>query len=196
MVQESAYRSGIHATECNWATGATLTRLEHHPRRFGTATGWAIPLPMLNLPPLAVFTLSFLGGLAVLGLAASFLVLPLDLQPVRGVSLLNIGLALMAAVICAFGVILLVRAVFGQDSQDGLLDFEAGPGRADTRLEHRRNHLLVLGLTEDASQEEIRDAFRNLVRRCHPDLHPNDPRASVVFRKAMAARDALLAGQG
>ena len=34
----------------------------------------------------------------------------------------------------------------------------------------------VLGVGPDASQEEIKKAYRQKAKECHPDLHPDDPK--------------------
>ena len=36
----------------------------------------------------------------------------------------------------------------------------------------------VLGVGPDASQEEIKKAYRQKAKECHPDLHPDDPHAT------------------
>ena len=36
----------------------------------------------------------------------------------------------------------------------------------------------VLGVSETASQDEIKRAYRRKAKECHPDLHPNDPDAA------------------
>jgi len=48
----------------------------------------------------------------------------------------------------------------------------------------------LLGIDEDASQEEIKDAFRTQVREYHPDLN-DDPRAPAQFTALKKAYDTL-----
>ena len=38
-----------------------------------------------------------------------------------------------------------------------------------------KNPYTVLGVSEAASDEEIRAAYRRLAKKYHPDLNPNDP---------------------
>ncbi len=53
------------------------------------------------------------------------------------------------------------------------------------------NPYTVLGLTKNASQDEIKQAFRKLARKMHPDLNPNDPKAEDKFKELNAAYDIL-----
>ena len=39
----------------------------------------------------------------------------------------------------------------------------------------------ILGVSKDASQEDIKKAFKKLARKYHPDLNPNDPEAHRKF---------------
>jgi DnaJ-class molecular chaperone len=48
-----------------------------------------------------------------------------------------------------------------------------------------------LGLTKTASAEDIKKAYRKLVRTSHPDLHPDDPGAEARFKSIAAAHDLL-----
>jgi curved DNA-binding protein CbpA len=45
----------------------------------------------------------------------------------------------------------------------------------------------VLGLTEKATSEEIRANYRNLVKKLHPDLNPNDEEAQERFKQVTTA---------
>lgn len=50
----------------------------------------------------------------------------------------------------------------------------------------------VLGVSEDASEEEIRSAFRRLAKKYHPDVADIDKeRAEEVFKNIAAAYDVL-----
>ena len=49
----------------------------------------------------------------------------------------------------------------------------------------------ALGLSRDASQEDIRKAHRMLVRKYHPDANPEDPRAEQRFKKVQQAYEVL-----
>jgi len=54
-----------------------------------------------------------------------------------------------------------------------------------------KNYYDVLGVSKDASQEEIKTAFRKLARQYHPDLHPNDPQAAEKFKEINEAYETL-----
>jgi curved DNA-binding protein CbpA len=49
----------------------------------------------------------------------------------------------------------------------------------------------ALGLSREASQEDIRKAHRKLVRKYHPDANPEDPRAEERFKEVQRAYEVL-----
>ncbi len=49
----------------------------------------------------------------------------------------------------------------------------------------------VLGVARDASDGEIKKAFRNLARQLHPDVNPDDPEAGERFRVVAEAYEVL-----
>lgn len=49
----------------------------------------------------------------------------------------------------------------------------------------------ALGLTKSASADDIKKAYRKLVRTSHPDLHPDDAAAEARFKAISAAYDIL-----
>ncbi|MEZ4327955.1 MAG: J domain-containing protein [Polyangiales bacterium] len=48
-----------------------------------------------------------------------------------------------------------------------------------------------LGLTSEASPDEIKKAYRKLARKWHPDLNPDDPAAEENFKQIAAAHEVL-----
>ena len=49
----------------------------------------------------------------------------------------------------------------------------------------------TLGISRDASQAEIQKAYRDLARKYHPDLNPDDKKAKEKFQKVQGAFDVL-----
>src|SRR5918992_6175910 len=49
----------------------------------------------------------------------------------------------------------------------------------------------VLGLSREASQDDIQQAHRKLVRKYHPDANPEDPRAEERFKEVQRAYEVL-----
>lgn len=47
----------------------------------------------------------------------------------------------------------------------------------------------ILGVSKDASEDDIRRIFRRLAKECHPDLHPGDTAAAERFKRISAAYD-------
>jgi DnaJ-class molecular chaperone len=53
------------------------------------------------------------------------------------------------------------------------------------------DHYQTLGVPRTASAEDIRKAYRELARKFHPDLHPDDEAAKEKFKKVQSAFDVL-----
>lgn len=49
----------------------------------------------------------------------------------------------------------------------------------------------VLGVPRDASQDDIKKAYRTLARKLHPDANPDDPTAEDRFKEVTAANETL-----
>ena len=49
----------------------------------------------------------------------------------------------------------------------------------------------TLGLTKNASEEDIKKAYRKLARKHHPDLNPNDKEANKKFQQINEANEVL-----
>ena len=54
-----------------------------------------------------------------------------------------------------------------------------------------RDYYEILGVPRDATQEEIKRAYRRLIRKYHPDLNPNDPTAEERFKEIREAYEVL-----
>jgi molecular chaperone DnaJ len=54
-----------------------------------------------------------------------------------------------------------------------------------------KDYYEVLGVKKNASQEEIRKAFRKLARKHHPDVNPGDKAAEEKFKQISEANDVL-----
>ena len=49
----------------------------------------------------------------------------------------------------------------------------------------------ALGLSKDATADEIKKAYRKIARTNHPDLNPDNPAAEARFKEAGRAHDLL-----
>lgn len=49
----------------------------------------------------------------------------------------------------------------------------------------------ILGIDKSATIKEIKDAYRKLARKHHPDLNPNDKDAKARFQKINEANEVL-----
>lgn len=54
-----------------------------------------------------------------------------------------------------------------------------------------RDYYEVLGVRRDATEDEIKRAFRRLARELHPDANPDDPEAEEKFKEAQRAYETL-----
>src|SRR5438477_12696827 len=55
----------------------------------------------------------------------------------------------------------------------------------------RRDPYEVLGVARDASEQEVKKAFRRLARELHPDVNTHDPAAEEKFKEAAEAYEVL-----
>lgn len=49
----------------------------------------------------------------------------------------------------------------------------------------------ILGIDKNATDKEVKNAYRKLARKYHPDLHPNDKEAKVKFQQINEANEVL-----
>ena len=56
---------------------------------------------------------------------------------------------------------------------------------------NKRDYYEVLGVDKNASQDDIKKAYRKKAKECHPDLHPNDKEAEARFRELNEANEVL-----
>jgi len=55
----------------------------------------------------------------------------------------------------------------------------------------KRNYYEVLGVNRDASEDEIKKAYRRLAMKYHPDRNPDNPKAEEQFKEAKEAYEVL-----
>ena len=54
-----------------------------------------------------------------------------------------------------------------------------------------KDYYQILGISKDASAEEIKQAYRKLARKYHPDLNPGDKSAETKFKEINEAQEVL-----
>ena len=55
----------------------------------------------------------------------------------------------------------------------------------------KRDYYEVLGVSRSATDEELKKAYRQLARKYHPDLHPDDPTCEEKFKEITEAYEVL-----
>ena len=54
-----------------------------------------------------------------------------------------------------------------------------------------KDYYKTLGLDKNATQDDIKKAYRTLVKKYHPDLHPGDEAAAEKFKEINEAHEVL-----
>src|SRR5678809_917367 len=54
-----------------------------------------------------------------------------------------------------------------------------------------KDYYQILGINKNASEDEIKKAYRKLARKHHPDLNPNDKEAHKKFQQVNEANEVL-----
>lgn len=58
-------------------------------------------------------------------------------------------------------------------------------------MAEKRDYYEVLGVSKNASEDEIKKAYRKLARQYHPDLHPDDKECAEKFKEVNEAYEVL-----
>ena len=68
-----------------------------------------------------------------------------------------------------------------------MLQQNSGGATDRSRRKMGTDHYRILGVREDAPDEEIKRQYRSLAKRYHPDVHPGDPGAEKRFKEVTEA---------
>ncbi|MCL2095777.1 MAG: molecular chaperone DnaJ [Oscillospiraceae bacterium] len=57
--------------------------------------------------------------------------------------------------------------------------------------ENKRDYYEILGVSKSAGEADIKKAYRNLAKKYHPDMNPNDKSAEKIFKEVNEAYEVL-----
>ena len=55
----------------------------------------------------------------------------------------------------------------------------------------KRDYYEILGVERNVTDDELKKVYRQLARKYHPDLHPDDPDAEEKFKEITEAYEVL-----
>ena len=59
-------------------------------------------------------------------------------------------------------------------------------------MANKRDYYEVLGVSRNATEDDIKKAYRKKAKECHPDLHPDDKDAVERFKELNEANEVLM----
>jgi DnaJ homolog subfamily C member 7 len=83
------------------------------------------------------------------------------------------------------------KAIQEADPNDAATAREVRSAELELKKSKRKDYYKILGVEKDASEPEIKKAYKKLALKHHPDKNSNDPEAEEKFKEIQEAHETL-----
>ncbi|EWC44034.1 hypothetical protein DRE_01386 [Drechslerella stenobrocha 248] len=84
-----------------------------------------------------------------------------------------------------------LKALFDANPQDGTLPKEIRQAELELKKSLRKDYYKILGIERDATEQQIKKAYRQMAIKWHPDKNPDKPDADARFKDIGEAYETL-----
>ncbi|KAK6344556.1 hypothetical protein TWF696_008188 [Orbilia brochopaga] len=84
-----------------------------------------------------------------------------------------------------------LKALYDANPQDGTLPKEIRQAELELKKSLRKDYYKILGIEKDASEQQIKKAYRQMAIKWHPDKNPDNPDADARFKDIGEAYETL-----
>ncbi|EPS42888.1 hypothetical protein H072_3227 [Dactylellina haptotyla CBS 200.50] len=84
-----------------------------------------------------------------------------------------------------------LRSLYESNPQDGTLPKEIRQAELELKKSLRKDYYKILGIEKDATEHQIKKAYRQMAIKWHPDKNPDNPEADARFKDIGEAYETL-----